>query len=184
MKKHLLGFAIFSLIVSGFVTVWAVFGYLTQPIPVVPKVESDKLPVFKSENRKSCNMKREKISFIVESSNYFADSHVLISTLRFRWNGYGTPPEKLNITPKIFTADNKIISYSGEQSQKVSFSQSRREILVTVSSKLSLDHNQLKENIYCDFSVSDNFGNVISSPNILESNQIVVNHGEVSIITR
>ena len=51
MKKHIIGFTIFTFIVGSFAIIWALFGFFTQTIPNVPKVESDNLPVFKSEKR-------------------------------------------------------------------------------------------------------------------------------------
>ncbi|MEO6590553.1 MAG: hypothetical protein ABIP06_14755, partial [Pyrinomonadaceae bacterium] len=80
MKKHIIGFTIFTFIVGSFAVGWALFGFFTQTIPNVPRVESDNLPVFKSENRRSCRMKREKISYEVVDSYYFADDNTVVST--------------------------------------------------------------------------------------------------------
>ncbi len=184
MKKHLLGFAIFSLIVSGFVTVWAVFGYLTQPIPVVPKVESDRLPVFKSEKRKSCNMRRDKISYEVGNSYFFAEENVVISNLKLRWNGYGAPPEEVFVMTKIFSGDQQNEIYESGTYYKNVF-ENGNEVNLTVRTNPPLGIKpDLKNNFYADYSISTGFGDESSYKYKEKPSQVVVVHGDRSRIIK
>lgn len=180
MKKHILGFAIFSIIVAVFVSVWALFGYFTQPIPVVPKVESDRLPVFKSEKRKSCRMSREKLSYVVSYSTYSVDTKTIKSTLKIKWNGYGDPPKKLYIAQKLFTANNEEIFSGLEEMKVVNFDNSKQEMFITYTERIPLDQDDLEQNLYTDFTISDDSGNKYNS-NIQSANQVIVVHGEGSV---
>ena len=54
-------------------------------------------------------MKREKISYEVVDSYYFADENTVVSTLKLKWNGYGTPPESVSIHSENF--------YGGQQNR-------------------------------------------------------------------
>lgn len=180
MKKHILGVAIFSLIVAVFVSVWAVFGYLTQPIPVVPKVESDRLPVFKSDKRKSCRLSGEKLSYVVSYSTYSVDTKTIETTLRIKWNGYGDPPKKLYIAQKLFTANNEEIFSGLEEMKAVNFDNSKQDTFIKYTEKIPLDRDDLEQNLYTDFTISDDLGNKYSS-NTQSANQVIVVHGESSV---
>ncbi|MGI9056137.1 MAG: hypothetical protein ACR2F2_10090 [Pyrinomonadaceae bacterium] len=184
MKKHIIGFTIFTFIVGSFAIIWALFGYFTQTIPTVPKVESDNVPVFKSENRRSCRMKDEKISYEVVDSYYFADENVVVSTLKLKWNGYGTPPESITILPKIYTADNETV-ISGQGTFLRDIFESKKEVNVTVKTfPYGLSKKLLNENIYTDFYVTSETGASVKSDFEATTRQVIVVHGESSIIAR
>lgn len=184
MKKHILGFTIFAFIVGSFVSVWALFGYFTQTIPNVPKVESDNLPVFKSEKRKSCDMKSEKISYEVFNSYYFAEENVVISTLKLKWNGYGAPPEKVFIKTTIFTSENDTVNFENGTFLSDVF-ENGREVTVTIKTNPSESlRDLLKKNFYADFSVSTDIKETTKARLSTNPQQVVVVHGDRSIIAR
>lgn len=184
MKKHIIGFTLFTFIVGSFAIIWALFGFFTQTIPNIPKVESDNLPVFKSENRRNCRMKREIISYEVVDSYYFADENVVVSTLKLKWNGYGTPPESISILPSIFTADNKTV-ISGQGTFLRDIFESKKEVNVTVRTyPHGVAKNLLNENIYTDFYVTSETGARLNSDFEATPRQVIVVHGESSIIDR
>ena len=182
MKKHIFGLALFSIIVGSFVFLWALFGYFTQPIPVVPKVESERLPVFKSENRPSCNMKKQLVNYEVISSQYLKDEEKLVSQLKIRWNGKGETPDKIFIetvvrstedfgTPRF--EDTRIIYQPLEN---------RKEAVIFVESKINdLGENGDNQNFYAYYNIStdgvDNYFNT-------KANSIIFVHGRDSIIRR
>lgn len=180
MKKHILGLAIFSFIVFSFVSIWTLLGYFTQTIPNIPKVESDSLPVFKTEKRRSCRMRGEKLSYVVSYSVYSVDSKTLSSTLKIKWNGYGSPPEKLYISQKLFTADNEEVFSGLEEAKAVNFDNYKRDIFVTYNVKIPLSESDLAENLYTDFTISDESGKKYNS-SIERANQVIVSHGEKSV---
>ncbi|CAN5614156.1 hypothetical protein BH20ACI4_BH20ACI4_04920 [soil metagenome] len=182
MKKHILGFAIFSLIVGSFVSVWALFGYFTQPIPVVPKVESDRLQVFKSEKRKSCNMKRDKISYeVIKPSYYFADEKVIISTIKLKWNGYGSPPEVVSLIPKISTANHDTTDFvpASEKTLRDVFTDQREVTLTLKTYPKNTSDKLLSNNFYLDFKITTDEG--LDNYSFENPHQIIVVHGEGSI---
>lgn len=184
MKKHILGFTVFAFIVGSFVSVFALFGYFTQTIPNVPKVESDNLPIFKSERKTSCRMNRQKFSYEVLDSYYFADENTVVSTLKLHWNGYGTPPESVTIQPRLFTADNStVISGSGKFLSDVFRSGNEMRVTVRTNPK-DFSKEFLDENFYTDFNVAFYPEAKVESDSILKPQQVIVVHGESSIIDR
>ena len=181
MKKHIIGFTIFAFIVGSFVSIWALFGYFTQTIPNVPKVESDNLPVFASDKRTSCP-KREKLSYEVVDSYYFADEKTIVSTLKLNGNGFGTTPKTLVITPKFLTGGKETAAFGSGQSKRVIFNSSASEINVSVSINQRLSKNELKENIYADFNISSDSGEQLGLNKSSNPTQVIVVHGQSSII--
>lgn len=182
MKKHIIGFTVFAFIVGSFISVWALLGYFTQTIPNVPKVESDNLPVFSSDKRTSCFKQREKISYDVVDSYYFADENLVVSTLKLKWNGYGAPPKNVFVNTKLFTADNKNINSDGGTYLKNVFNVNR-EVNVTVrTNPLKSLKNSLSENFYADFDFSSDPEINLTSKTVFAPKQVVVVHGDSSII--
>ncbi len=181
MKKHIIGFTIFTFIVGSFAIVWALFGYFTQTIPNVPKVEPDNLPVFKSERKTSCRMNRQKFSYEVLDSHYFADDNMVVSTVKLKWNGYGTPPESVTIQPKLFTADNStVISGSGTFLRDVF--RGGNEVRVTVrTTPADFSKEFRNENFYTDLNVNFYPEAKVESDTILKPQQVIVVHGDSSI---
>ena len=180
MKKHIIGITVFTFIVGSFAIIWALFGFFTQTIPNVPKVDSDNLPVFKSEKRKSCRMKSEKTSYEVVDSYYFADENVVVSTLKLKWNGYGTPPESVSILPSITTSDSQTV-LSGQGTFLRDIFESEKEYTVTVKTyPKGLSEKLLTENIYTDFYVTTETGAKLKPAFNETPRQVIVVHGDKS----
>lgn len=187
MKKHIIGFTIFAFIVGSFVSIWALFGYFTQTVPNVPKVESDNLPVFVSDTRRSCSkQKREKISYEIVNSYYFDDEKTVVSTLRLKWNGFGIPPENLVFTPKFVIGGKEATAVGKSQSRQVNLNDmpdgSPRELNMSVSVNQPFSKNDLKENIYVDFNISSESGEQFGLNKPSNPKQVILVHGESSII--
>lgn len=180
MKKHLIGFTVFAFIVGSFAFIWALFGYFTQTIPNVPKVESERLPVFKSEKRRSCSKYKQTLKYDVISSQYFKDEGKLISKLEVDWNGYGSAPDKIYVGTKIFSSidfDNPRFEDS-----KVFYTPfgNERSSIIYVETNLR-DFSRNNENFYANFNISTNGEtNVFGT----QTSQIVFVHGNSSILTR
>lgn len=77
MKKHLLGFAVFS---SIFFVTALVFSFFYNP--VIPKVEVVEAPVESFEKPFGCKKKPRSVTFEILSSNYFVDEGKIISKIR------------------------------------------------------------------------------------------------------
>lgn len=188
MKKHIIGFTIFAFIVGSFVSIWALLGYFTQTIPNVPTVQTDSMPVFASEKKTSCftRQKREKLSYQVVNSYYFDDKKSLVSTLRLKWNGIGFPPENLVITPKFIIGGKEVTALGKSQSRKVNLTDfpdgTKREINMSVNVDQPFSKSELKENIYVDFDISSESGEQFGLIKFSNPKQVVVVHGESSII--
>lgn len=114
MKKHIFGFALFSLIVATFAIIYAFFS-----APSIPPVNAVKPPSAVSESRTekpySCPTKRKDFakdfSYEIVSANYFAEQNKLVTKVKLYWNGSGVAPKKLVIQPRIFTIE----SYDNEK---------------------------------------------------------------------
>ena len=187
MKKHIIGFTIFAFIVGSFVSIWALFGYFTQAIPNVPKVESDNLPVFASDKKTSCfPQRREKLSYEVVNSYYFDDEKAVVSTLRLKWNGFGIPPKNLIITPKFFIGGKKAVTLSNSQSREVNLNNlpnnSSREINMSINVNQPFSKNELKENVYVDFDIASDSGEQFGLNKSSSPEQVIAVHGQSSVI--
>lgn len=185
MKKHIIGFTIFAFIVGSFVSIWALFGYFTQTIPNVPTVQPDKMPVFASDKRSSCDKRqREKFSYEVVDSYYFADENLVVSTLKLRWNGYGAPPKNIYVNTKLFTADNKQINSDGGTYLKNLFTGSNEMNVTVRTTPLKSMKDKLSENFYADFDFSAEPDVNLSSKTFFSPKQVIVVHGDSSIISK
>ena len=185
MKKHILGFTIFAFIVGSFISVFALLGYFTQTIPNVPKVESDNLPVFKSDRKTSCSKpQREKISYEVVDSYYFADEKKVVSTLKLKRNGYGITPKGFTVVPKIFNSNNREMLFPNNGTYLQDVFSGNNEVFVTVSSSM-IDSADLprKDNFYIafDFISDQGFLTVKQSPS---PHEVTFVHGDSSTISR
>lgn len=182
MKKHIIGFTIFAFIVGSFVSIWSVFGYFTQTIPNIPAVQTEKVPVFKSDRRTSCfKQQREKISYEVIDSYYFSEGNEIVSTLKIKWNGYGAPPKNIFVKTKLFTDGNKFFSNGGETTLKNVF-EANDNVFVTVRSfPLQSFRGNLSENFYADFDFSTDSDASLTYKKLFAPKQIIIVHGESSI---
>ncbi len=88
MRRHIIGFAIFSMIVG--LTVIAYSFLKPFVIPEVPK----SVPV-EDERPYSCWTDRRTVSARVLTAEYDERSRELVADVELKWNGRGRPPEQL-----------------------------------------------------------------------------------------
>jgi len=106
MKKHIFGFALFSLIVATFAFIYTVFY-----APSMPSKNAVKPPVSQTETRSerptACFPRRPKqFYYTIDGANYYVENNVLVSKITLYWNGSGAPPAKISVQPRIFMIDN------------------------------------------------------------------------------
>jgi hypothetical protein len=107
MKKHIFGFALFSLIVATFAFIYTVFY-----APSMPSKNAVKPPVSQMETRSerptACFPRRTKqFSYTIDGANYYVENNVLVSKITLYWNGSGAPPAKISVQPRIFMMDQR-----------------------------------------------------------------------------
>lgn len=158
MKKHILGFWIFSFIFVSFAAVFA-FYY----VPPIPNVEEVKTPVYVSETRTSClkNAKKtDNLSFEVLSSQYLADENKVISKVRVNWKGKRNAPERIYVSVSLAASRANSDKHSGVlQNFEKPFAVENSKILTVVTNNSELPRFEASDNIYAFINVSDEFTN-------------------------
>ncbi len=156
MKKHIFGFALFSLIVASFV-----FAYAFLCAPSIPSKEAVKPPVsqkeLRSEKPYSCYPKRNKLSYEVLSSQYFVAENKIVSKIRVSFNGsIGMAPSKIYVTTTYSSAGNVGKDGFGENKVLENPFAYTRELVVDVVSRVSSGKKlDIDENLYALVSVTD-----------------------------
>lgn len=181
MKKHIFGFVLFSLIVASFVLVYAFFN-----APSIPPIEAVKPPISRTETREEkpyyCNLRRNKISFEVQSSQFDLEKNKLTSKVKVYWNGNENPPKQIYLTGNLFTLDQKEISKTIEPMVFTGTFNNRREATLVVLSKIGEDTKfDKRQNLYLNLKFSeDNSSENYSKPskNLTEASQVLFVHGE------
>jgi len=185
MKKHIFGFVLFSLIVASFVLVYAFFN-----TPSIPPKEAVKPPIARMETREEkpyyCNLRRNKISFEVQNSQFDLDKNELTSKVKVYWNGNENPPKQIYLTGNLFTLDQKEISKTIEPMVFTGTFNNRREATLIVLSKIDKEIKfDERQNLYLNlkFSENDSSENYSKpSKNLAEASQVLFVHGENSVI--
>ncbi len=176
MRKHIFGFALFSLIFASFALVFAFFY-----APSIPPKEAVKPPISQAEMRTekpySCNLRRNKLSYEVISSEL--DGFKLISKVKVFWNGTEKAPEKIYLRPMLFTLDQK---GSGLRLGWTTFNGvfgDKNEVTLVVTSDLDIAAKLVNEeqNWYVNYEISnDNKSENYSLPNLAEVQQVLFVH--------
>jgi hypothetical protein len=186
MKKHVFGFALFSLIVASFVFVYAFFS-----APSIPPKEAVKPPLSRTETRTgkptACYPKRLKdFSYEIVSANYFAEQGKLVTKVKLYWNGRDEAPATISVQPRIFSIDNyeKAINLKTETLSEPFADGNGRTF--SVESKFVL--SGMKEgppNLYVVFDFADGAsGNYLTSEKagLAEAFHVLYVYGESSVI--
>jgi hypothetical protein len=104
MKKHILGVALFCLIVASFAFIYAFFY-----APSIPSKEAVKPPLSRTETRpekpSSLPEKFKNVAYEVENAHLQLNSKKFTAVIRLKWKGSEEPPLKLFVSPKLFTLD-------------------------------------------------------------------------------
>ena len=191
MKKHILGVALFSLIVASFALIYAFFFS-----PSIPPKEAVKPPVSRTETRAekptSCYPKRMKgLNYTIESASYFEEHHKLVTKVNLYWNGNGEAPKKISLQPRMFQANNNEIQLPLKYQTIVNPFESGNSTTVSCESQFvfdgtgdsSTDLNPV--NLYLAFDLLDapNGNNLTSEkPNLAEAFHILYVYPESSVI--
>lgn len=179
MKKHFIGFTLFSLIVASFVLVYAFFY-----APACPPKEAVKPPVpqtvTRTEPRRSyCNLNRNKLSYEVLSSQYFVDENKIVSRIRVSLNGsVRVAPSKIYVGTTFSSAGNGGESRFGDyEVVENPFAESREKIVTVVSKAVNGRTIYIDENLYVRVSVSDYEGSV-KSADVTQAKAVLFVYGE------
>jgi hypothetical protein len=185
MKKHIFGFALFSLIVASFVLIYAFFY-----APSIPPKNAVKPPVSQTETRADkpyfCPTKRKDFSYEIVSANYFAEQGKLVTKVKLYWNGYGEAPKTISVQPRVFSIDNydKAITLKTETFENP-FTEGGSDF-ISVESKFVLNGmgNGLP-NLYVVLDFTDaTKGDSLSSekPGLAEAFHVLYVYGESSVV--
>ncbi len=181
MKKHIFGFALFSLIVASFALVYAFFN-----APSIPPKESVKPPVAQTETREEkpylCNLLRSNLSYEVQSSQFDLVANKLTSKVKVYWNGDGNPPKQIYLTGNLFTLDQKDASKTIEPMVFTGTFNNRREATLVVLSKFGEEIKfDERQNLYVNLKISENSSSESyskPSKNLSQASQVLFVHGE------
>ncbi len=186
MKKHIFGFVLFSLIVASFVLVYAFFN-----APSIPPKEAVKPPIARTETREEkpylCNLRRNKISYEVQSSELDVATYKFISKLTLHWDGYGTPPKEILVEPQLFTLDNveKAVENPKILSTKTlinPFKTDSKTTVLIISDQVLIGLSK-NENVYVAFNILDvETGNYLTKvkPSLNEAHQVLLSYSKNS----
>jgi hypothetical protein len=182
MRKHILGFALFSLIFASFAVVYAFFY-----APLIPPIEAVKPLISKTETREerpySCRFKTNKLSFEIISSEFDLDKSELTSKVKIFWSGYGEPPKRIFAKIEFFTIDGNGFPESLDPVAFTKVFESRTEATLIVKKKFyELDRRiDERRNLYVDLDFSENYPEeeyVEPNKNLSQAHQVLLIHSE------
>lgn len=186
MKKHLLGFTVFSFIFASFAIAFAYF--------YVPKGETCHFqrPVYETNRRNNCQKKSENKKFEVYSTEFDLDKKKLISKIKMNLDGFGKEVKNVSVETKLFTSEqfkvNKIKVEKVILSKFEVVNEITGELVFYVESDLSNTQEiNLKENLYAIFDfhvfyVKDSNLKGISETS--EAKSVLFVHGKNSVIKK
>jgi hypothetical protein len=185
MKKHIFGFALFSIIVASFVLIYTFF--YAPSIPPKNAVKPPVSQVEKAEKPYACYPKRLKdFSYEIVSANYFVEQSKLVTKVKLYWNGNGEAPNKISVQPRIFSINNydNAISLKTETLNDPFVDGNGKTF--TVESKYALiGEGNGPLNLYVVFDFADSVsGNYLTSekPGLAEAFHILTVYGESSVV--
>ncbi len=155
MKRHLLGFAIFSFIFASFAVAFA--RVYVQEIPSISEVNQQ--PVYHSEIKTSCWKKSKQsknIQYEVISSQYFYGENEVVSKIKLTWKGDGNVPKKINVVAKFSSTGNSSkVTVENSQFFESPLSDSNSSFIKVVSKLGVKDRFDRKKNLYAHFTIFD-----------------------------
>jgi hypothetical protein len=184
MRKHILGFALFSLIFAAFALVYAFFY-----APSIPPKEAVKPPIAQTETQLekpiSCDLKKNKYSVKVISSRYLVDEGKIVSQIRVSLNKNFSPSEMLFVRTN-FTTGGKTsgVRFSNSNHVKNPFAEENWRDVTVVSNVPSAERPQKNENLYVTALVSDEDVIFRQGDDITEAKSVLFVYGRNSIIER
>ncbi|HQU85702.1 MAG TPA: hypothetical protein PKY59_21380 [Pyrinomonadaceae bacterium] len=182
MKKHILGFAVFSFIFASFAIAYA---FIYAPaIPHENSVEVFGVPVYKSEPPSSCHKKKpKKLTYEVINSHLDFKKNKLYTTVNVEWNGSEPTPKIIYVNTEILLPSEKLVEYDSVNIATPFDLTNRTQVLIETD--VTDNFNLLeKDNIYAKYSFSDKFVEAEVDQNYSEIFPVVVSHENNSQIVR
>jgi hypothetical protein len=185
MRKHIFGFALFSLIFVSFAVVFALFR--TTPISTVREI---KPPVIVTEEKNYCPKKTAEanaISHEIIGSSFFYDESRVVTTIRIWWNKTSPPPAKVYITThfsEIGSVDGK--GFGDEKILENPFAESNEKIVTVVSRVSNREAIDKNVNLYVFANVTDYADSMsyMKGGETVIAKEVLLVHGESSIIKK
>jgi hypothetical protein len=182
MRKHILGFAVFNLIVISFGLIYA-FIY----VPAIPKsdevtqpVTPARQPAVSYDYRASCHQnKAKKISSEIISSNYYFNENKIVTKVRVTLGGAAPTPDKIFISADYSAARNLGKDGFGDRQMIANPFAIGRERIFTVVSPVSKNAGlSPRENLYVLVNVTDLDGSGLSgsSNDLTQTKEVLFVH--------
>ena len=162
MRKHILGFAIFNVIVISF---GLVFAFLNAP--AIPKRDEVKQPLLQSKEpavkydyrsrcRKNQPEQTKQFSSEIISSNYFFNENKIVSKIRVSLENGAKLPEKLYVSANYSIAGKTAPDGFGDRQVIENPFNADRERIITIVSPLSGRAKiDAKDNLFVAVNVGD-----------------------------
>ncbi len=190
MKKHIFGFAIFSIIFASFALVYAFFY-----APSIPPKEAVKPPLAPTETREvkpySCYPKRIKekdFSYYVVNSSYFKPENKFVSKIILYWNGKGEAPKQISIRPRIFTMENyENAQVLMEKTLVEPFKEGNSKTITVESNFVLSGLGTAQPNLYVAFDVLDGAnGSYLTNENVglAGAHQVLLVYGNSPVVKK
>lgn len=176
MRKHILGFAVFSFIVSSFAVA---FAFIYAPaIPRENSVEVSGFPVYKAEPRSSCHKKKpKKLEFDIVSSQLDLQKKKLYTRVSLKWNGREPAPKSLFANVKLLIPSEQYSMYDSINTVTAFNIENSTTILLESDLNAGFPKNQ-NENIYTRIVISENISDEIVDDTYSDVFPVVVIHGK------
>lgn len=159
MKKHIFGAALFSLIVASFAFVYAFFYAPSIPPKeaVRPPLSQTEVPAEKSTSY--CNLKRNNVSYAIQSSEFYVSEGRLVSTLKVKWNGSEAAPKYVFVQSRIFDINQpNNVSFIKSDNFRSNFNDLNVATVTVNQDFYGLkDIKKAKNNLYVVFDVVDQY---------------------------
>lgn len=187
MKKHLLGFAIFSFIFASFAIAFALL--YSPVIPQISHFEEFRRPVVETDRRYRCNRKPENIKFEVISTQFDLDEKKLISQIKMKLDNYGNVPKNILVDTNLYTEQQAEVKKFDIKAVRVETFEIRKDtneaifdVVTDLSKSGEINH---KENFYVQFEIAANYENSLEIKNFrTEAKPVLFVHGENSVIRK
>lgn len=157
MKKHILGFAIFSFIFASFAFAFTYF--YAPPIPQI-QVEEEKIEIqVETVEKTSCfKQKKKDISYQIQYTQFDSDNNQFISKIYASWIGKGDAPKQLIVGTKVYTlGENQNIQHSAPTVFNEPFKDGKEALLVVKFKLPNVIFENKKQNLYAIFNFADNY---------------------------
>lgn len=188
MKKHLLGFGIFSFIVVSFALAFASF-YVPEICPIT-QIEETPRTVVETDTRYRCKKQETNTRFEVISSQFDLDSNKLISQIRIKLGKNANTPKKVKVKTMVLSSDKTYMpefygSTNAEINTFVMESNDTEAVFVVVSELSKSKKIEGNENLYANFDLTVTFENGQEIKNlVVEPTAILFIHGKSSVIKK